>query len=54
MRGGPQDLIDGAIAIDNAPGFGPEPDRTVLDRCARENFSRPASLAGMPGAGRNA
>ncbi len=54
VRGGPQALVDGAITIDGAPGFGPEPDRAVLDRCTRESFNRPASLAGMTGAGRNA
>jgi galactonate dehydratase len=54
VRGGPQALVDGAIVIDGAPGFGPEPDRNVLDRCAREGFNRPASLSGMTGAGANA
>jgi galactonate dehydratase len=55
VRGGSQALVNGAIAIDSgAPGIGFEPDRTVLERCARETFNRPASLAGMPGAGRNA
>lgn len=54
VRGGPQGLVDGGIAIDDAPGFGPEPDRAVLDRCARESLNRPASLAGIAGAGANA
>lgn len=54
VRGGPQALVEGALTIDSAPGFGPEPDRTVLDSCARESFNRPASLAGMTGAGRDA
>jgi galactonate dehydratase len=54
LRGGPQALVDGAIVIDGAPGFGPKPDRNVLDRCARKGFDRPASLSGMTGAGANA
>lgn len=54
VRGGQQGLVDGAIAIGDALGFGPEPDRSVLDRCTREGFNRPASLAGMAGAGGDA
>jgi len=54
VRGGPQRLVDGGLVIDATPGFGPEPDRTVLDRCARESLNRPATLAGIAGAGANA
>jgi galactonate dehydratase len=54
VRGGPQTLVDGGIAIDGTPGFGPEPDRAVLERCNRESLNRPASLAGIAGAGANA
>lgn len=54
LRGGPQELTEGAILLDGAPGFGPAPDRAVLERCTRQGFARPASLAGIAGAGGDA
>ncbi|WP_460450028.1 mandelate racemase/muconate lactonizing enzyme family protein [Alsobacter sp. SYSU BS001988] len=51
VRGGPQPLAEGSILIEDGPGFGPEPDRAVLERCSRQGFVRRASLAGVGGAG---
>jgi galactonate dehydratase len=54
VRGGPQHLDDGAIPIDGSPGFGAPPVRAVIERYTAHEISRQASLAGMPGAGRDA
>ena len=54
VRGESQSLDGGAIPIGSEPGFGRAPDRAVLVRCAGEGFSRPASLAGVGGAGGDA
>lgn len=54
VRGGPQSLDGGAILVDGAPGFGPAPVRSVIERCAAQGIVRPASLAGIPGAGGDA
>ncbi|MHB2169697.1 mandelate racemase/muconate lactonizing enzyme family protein [Alsobacter sp. R-9] len=53
VRGAPQVLEDGAIRIDGAPGFGAPPVQAVLDRLAALGFTRPASLSGVSGAGRD-
>ncbi|CAH1687858.1 Galactonate dehydratase [Hyphomicrobiales bacterium] len=54
IGGGHDTVVDGAIAIDAVPGFGPPPDRQALGRHAVRDFARPASLAGIPGAGGDA
>ncbi len=54
VRGGPQHLVDGAIRIDGSPGFGAPPVRAVIERCTAQGIARPASLAGLAGAGGDA
>lgn len=54
VRGEGQTLVGGAIPITGEPGFGQAPDRSVLVQCTSEGFSRPASLAGLGGAGGDA
>ena len=54
VRGGPQRLDGGAITVDGSPGFGPAPVRSVIERHAAQGITRPASLAGIPGAGGDA
>jgi galactonate dehydratase len=54
VRGGPQRLDDGAIRIDDSPGFGAPPVRAVIERSSAQGIARPASLAGMAGAGGDA
>lgn len=53
VRGGPEVLEDGAIRLQGDAGFGPPPAGAVLERHAAEGFARPATLAGMAGAGRD-
>ena len=54
VRGGPQLLDDGAIRIDNSPGLGLPPVRAVMERSTALGIARPASLAGIAGAGGDA
>lgn len=54
VRGSSQTLVDGCIRIDGSPGIGNEPVRGVLEACASQPIDRPATLAGMSGAGANA
>ncbi len=54
VRGGPQRLEDGGIRLDGAPGIGPEPVRAVLEASTRRGIDRPATLAGIGGAGGDA
>ena len=54
VRGEGQTLVGGAIPITGEPGFGQAPDRSVLVQCTSDGFSRPASLAGLGGAGGDA
>jgi galactonate dehydratase len=54
VRGGPQVLDDGAIRIDDSPGLGLPPVRAVMERSTALGIARPASLAGIAGAGGDA
>ncbi|MBS7700973.1 MULTISPECIES: mandelate racemase/muconate lactonizing enzyme family protein [unclassified Chelatococcus] len=54
IRGAAGQIAGGVIAIDPLPGFGTEPDRQVLARHTTQNLTRPASLAGIAGAGGDA
>lgn len=54
LRGGPPRLVAGAAVLDDEPGFGAQPDRAVLARHSGRDLQRPASLAGLGGAGADA
>jgi len=54
IRGASEPIEDGAIALPAEPGFGPAPRREALRRAAAQSVSRPATFAGMAGAGSDA
>jgi galactonate dehydratase len=54
IRGTRASLVDGAVALPLEAGIGSPPVRPVLERAADATFTRPATFAGLAGAGPDA
>lgn len=54
LRGSEVSVVDGEVALPNAPGFGFVPDLSICVQLSSEGVAHPLSFAGMAGAGPDA